>query len=136
MDATARGAEVSGLLNILRSFTEEKDVLASGLPFLVSVFTEIEREENPCPRPGRPIFSVLIDEFELFQVVHRLARQRLDHMKPKSFSVVEKRKVHEKRILKRGGKVNVQRRSAKITSEVAAAFCLTHNSVFRYIQLT
>jgi hypothetical protein len=65
MNATARGAEVSGLLDILGSFTEEKDIMARSIPFGVSVFTEIERQENSCPRPGPLTFSMLIDEFEL-----------------------------------------------------------------------
>jgi len=65
MNATARGTEVSGLLDILGSFTEEKDIMARSIPFGVSVFTEIERQENPCPRPGPLVFSILIDESEL-----------------------------------------------------------------------
>ncbi len=106
MNATPRGAEVSGLLNILGSLTEEKDVLARSISFRVSVFTKIERQENRSPGPGPLALLLPIDGIKLGQVVHGFPREGLDHVKSQSFWIIEKRKIHEKRILKWGEKVN------------------------------
>ena len=73
MNSTARSTKVAGLLDILGSFTEEKDIMARSIPSWVSAFAEIERQENPSARPGCVAFSLLIDEFKLGQVVHGLS---------------------------------------------------------------
>jgi hypothetical protein len=96
MNSTAWSAEVSGLLDVLGSFTEEKHVMADTIPFRVSAFTEIERQENPSPGPGPPAPLLPIDEIKLGQIVHGFPSQCLDHVKPKLFWIIEKRKVHEK----------------------------------------
>jgi hypothetical protein len=70
------------------------------------VFTEIERQKNSTPCPYLLAFSLLIDEFKLGQVVNGPPCQGLYHMKPKSFSITEKRKVYERKIMNKTGKVN------------------------------
>jgi hypothetical protein len=95
MNSTAWSTEVAGLLDVLRSFTEEKNVMADGIPFRVSVFTEIERQENPSPGPGLPALLLPIDEIKLGQIVHRLPCESFDHVNPKSFSIIDEANVHE-----------------------------------------
>ena len=70
--------------------------MPDNIPFRVSVFTEIERQENPSPGPGPPALLLPIDEIKLGQVLHGFPSKCLDHVKPKLFWIIEKRKVHEK----------------------------------------
>jgi hypothetical protein len=96
MNSTAWSTEVTGLLDVLGSFTEEKDVTAGSIPLRVSVFMEVKRQENPSPGPGPLALLLPIDEIKLGRIVHGLPSQCLDHVKPKLFWIIEKRKVHEK----------------------------------------
>lgn len=95
MNSTAWSTEVAGLLDVLGSFTEEKDVMPDSIPFRVSVFTEIERQENPSPGPGPPALLLPIDEIKLGQIVHGLPCEGLGDLNPKSFSIIDDGNVHE-----------------------------------------
>jgi hypothetical protein len=82
MNSTTRCAEIARLLDALRSFAQEKEVMARSISFLVLVFTEIKRQENCSPSPCPSILSPLIDEIKLGQIFHRLPSECLDHVRP------------------------------------------------------
>jgi hypothetical protein len=102
MNSTARCTEIAGLLDALGSFTEEEDVMARSFSLRVSVFTEIEWQENRSSSPGPLALLLLTDEIKLGQVVHGLPCEGLDHVKPKSFSIIENRKIHETKDMGKG----------------------------------
>ena len=76
--------------------------MAGSIPFRVSVFTEMERQENSSPGPGPLALLLLIDEIKLGQVVHGLPCEGFDHVKPKSFSIINEGKVHEREDIGKG----------------------------------
>ena len=96
MNSPSWSTEVAGLHYVPGSFAEEKGVLTDGFLFRFSTFLEIERQEDTPAIPRRLASSLAVDEFKLGQVVDRLTRQDIDHVLPKSFSILEKRGVHEK----------------------------------------
>ena len=102
MNSTAWSTEVAGLLDGLGPFAEEKDVMARSIALRVSVFTEIERQENPSPGPGPLALLLPIDEIKLGQVVHGLPCEGFDHVKSKSFSIIDERKVHKREDIGKG----------------------------------
>jgi hypothetical protein len=102
MNPTAWSAKIPGLLDALGSFAQEKDVLARIVSFRVSVFTEIKRQENRSPGPDPLVLLLLIDEIKLGQVVHGFPCEGLDQLKPKSFSIIDEGKVHEREDIGKG----------------------------------
>ncbi len=84
------------MLHVSGSFAEQKDVLTDALLFRFSTFLEIKRQENAPATPSRLASSLLGYEFKLIQEVHWPPRKSLDYVLAKSFSILEKRKVHEK----------------------------------------
>jgi len=70
--------------------------LTDVLLFRFSTLLEIKRQENPTAIPRHLASSLAVDEFQLGQEVDRLSRQDIDHVLPKSFSLLEKRWAHGK----------------------------------------
>ena len=62
----------------------------------------MKRQENCSSGPGPLALLMPIDEIKLGEVVYRLPCEGLDHLKPKSFSIIDEGKVHEREDIGKG----------------------------------